>query len=228
LADGTTVELNTDTALEVDYQRRVRRLRLLNGEAVFEVARDPERPFAVYAGETVAQALGTAFIIRLNERVTELAVIEGAVEFSKVVSVDEAPESAPGEAPSRADIEAIPIVVRAGQALTSQAIPTVARAERPIALAAVTPLELRRRMSWTEGMFDFSDTSLEDVVDQINRHNRFRVEIADASLRELEFGGMFPIGDTESLWEALEELGIEVERVDAARIVLKERAPATP
>jgi len=58
LSDGTNIHLNTDTLVEVQYSKSTRTLRLLRGEAFFEVAKDPSRPFHVYAGEARVAAIG--------------------------------------------------------------------------------------------------------------------------------------------------------------------------
>ncbi|MBB5518686.1 FecR family protein [Amphiplicatus metriothermophilus] len=223
LEDGSVVKLNTDSRVEVDYQETRRRIRLVNGEALFEVASDPDRPFVVFSGDAAAEAVGTAFAVRLREGAAELAVIEGAVAFYKVfaapakaLGTDRATPSA--EKPDRARAA---VIVRAGQTLLSSALPDDAGAPAPAAPLAVSPRELQRRLSWTEGLFDFSETPLEEVVAEIARHNRVRIEFADDELRSVKFGGIFRTGDLDALLEALERMGIEVEQPDEGRIILR-------
>jgi ferric-dicitrate binding protein FerR (iron transport regulator) len=79
LPDGSHVVLNSDTVVEVGYTREQRRLRLKRGEAFFEVAHNPARPFDVEVGETTLRALGTAFNVRDRGAVVELTVSHGVV-----------------------------------------------------------------------------------------------------------------------------------------------------
>ena len=79
LADGSLMRLNTDTAVTVDLTRGSRSIRLLRGEASFDVAHDTMRPFVVAAGDTRVRAVGTAFTIRLRPDLTEVTVTEGIV-----------------------------------------------------------------------------------------------------------------------------------------------------
>ncbi|MDB9952230.1 FecR domain-containing protein [Porticoccaceae bacterium] len=64
LADGTTISLNTNSEADIEYSAERRVVRLHRGEASFDVAKNPERPFMVYAGEGMVWAVGTAFNVR--------------------------------------------------------------------------------------------------------------------------------------------------------------------
>lgn len=83
LADGSQLTLNTASKLEVDMTAEHRSVRLVRGEALFKVAKDPSRPFTVEARGSEVRAIGTAFNVRVREEVVEVTVTEG------VVSVDE-------------------------------------------------------------------------------------------------------------------------------------------
>ena len=78
LADGSFVILNTATAVSVDYSGKERRVVLHDGEALFDVAKDPSRPFIVTAGDMEVRAVGTAFVVRLKE----VTVSEGTVDVT--------------------------------------------------------------------------------------------------------------------------------------------------
>jgi len=81
LPDGSVAWLNTDTAIDVDYDGDDRRIELLRGEAQFEVGHDPARPFAVNAHRGRATALGTVFAVRRQDpQETTVTVTEGRVE----------------------------------------------------------------------------------------------------------------------------------------------------
>jgi transmembrane sensor len=85
LADGSVVELNTDTEITVTLDDHARRVDLLRGEATFRVAQDSQRPFTVKVGELSATAVGTAFNVRSRPDAVELLVIEGRVRFGSAL-----------------------------------------------------------------------------------------------------------------------------------------------
>jgi transmembrane sensor len=82
LSDGSSVVLNTASAMSVDYSGQQRRLVLHDGEALFEVAKDAARPFVVVAGDVQVKAVGTAFVVRCRGRWNHVAVSEGVVEVA--------------------------------------------------------------------------------------------------------------------------------------------------
>ncbi len=225
LADGSTVKLNTDSQIEVSYTDELRRVRLLNGEALFDVAHNPARPFLVYSGQTVAEAIGTSFVVRLRNKITELAVIEGAVGFSKLAEsivhnvVNGQGSMQPSEGVKAGKAETV--VVRAGQSLTSATLSVTPKTGLGGEILKISPREIQRKLSWTEGLFDFSDTPLLEVVEEINRHSGMQIEFVDNDLKVLKLGGIFRTGDTQALLEALQDLDIEVEYIDAGRVQLR-------
>ncbi len=79
LPDGSIAWLNTDTALAVNYTSGRREVSLLRGEARFQVAQDPKRPFSVGAHGGRAQALGTVYSVRDHDREVTVTVAEGTV-----------------------------------------------------------------------------------------------------------------------------------------------------
>jgi transmembrane sensor len=85
LDDGTRVSLNTDTRLRLHYSDEVRRIELENGEALFDVAKQPDRPFVVTVGDRTVKALGTAFVIRREETRLAVTLVEGKVSVAEEV-----------------------------------------------------------------------------------------------------------------------------------------------
>lgn len=92
LPDGGLAYLNTETAIAVDYSDQERNIRLLRGEALFEVVSNPQRPFRVLAQEGTTQAVGTVFVVRADEQQTRVTVVEGTVS---VVAGAEAQSDSP-------------------------------------------------------------------------------------------------------------------------------------
>lgn len=95
LADGSRVDLNSDTAIALHFSETERGVELLRGEAVFDVAPNPERPFVVRHGGLRVRAVGTRFVVRADGTDSPVAVAEGRVDVSaagrhRVVSAGEA------------------------------------------------------------------------------------------------------------------------------------------
>lgn len=82
LTDGSTVALGPDSAIDVDYGSDGRTIRLLKGQAWFEVERDPARPFRVEAEELTATVLGTGFDVRMIGDTTRVSVGHGRVRVA--------------------------------------------------------------------------------------------------------------------------------------------------
>lgn len=81
LCDGTRVTLNTASRIEVRLRTSCRNVRLVHGEALFEVAQDARRPFDVNAGNATVRALGTQFNVDTRAQQTTITVVEGRVAF---------------------------------------------------------------------------------------------------------------------------------------------------
>lgn len=82
LPDGSRASLNSDSAVAVRFEQSTRRIEVLRGEAFFQVARDPARPFVAAGRQGEVKAVGTAFTVRQSEEKTEVAMLEGVVEAS--------------------------------------------------------------------------------------------------------------------------------------------------
>ena len=89
LPDNSVVQLNTNSRIRFDYQGEVRAIYLYQGEAHFTVAKNPQRPFEVYAGAGRVRAVGTAFSVMLNEMSHDIDVMvtEGVVEVAPEISM---------------------------------------------------------------------------------------------------------------------------------------------
>src|SRR5262249_45760869 len=88
LPDGSAVTLDTDSRLVLSYSRGTRLIRLDRGEALFDVARDPARPFVGEGGAVRVRAVGTAFVVRYeNGSDVEVTVSRGAVDVWRQASL---------------------------------------------------------------------------------------------------------------------------------------------
>ena len=213
LPDGSVIELNTNSRVEVTLGRDARRIRLLSGEAYFNVAHDPARPFSVHARNHVVTAVGTTFTVRLRERLVDVVVAEGRVKLARDEDEVLSPDSA--ERPRQAPFHGPPLELTAGQ--TAQLDKQIER------LDFINPETLNRRLSWRNGMLAFAGEPLSDVVADIARYTNITIEIEDAALRVLPVSGYFKAGEVEAMLDALELMGgVEVERVNAGLVRLKQ------
>lgn len=161
LADGSTVELSGASALSVEFDTRSRRLRLIEGEAFFDVAREPARPFIVEAGGGRTHALGTAFDVKLGDGSVVVAVSAHKV----AVSIH----------------GGTPMIVEQGQAIRY----TADRIEP--AQAA----DLRAVEAWRRDRLVFQDAPLGEVIADLQRCRGGRILLTDGRLRDLKVTAVF-------------------------------------
>lgn len=213
LPDGSSVRLNTHSHIEVAFDDESRNIHLSDGEAWFEVAHNPDRPFLVYAGKVVVRAVGTAFSVHVRDRKVDLTITEGRVE---VASLKEALPSLAGVRPDILSEARSRVPLSQGQHMVfDDDIELVQR---------MAPEQIEKRLSWRDGMLVFDNDTLEDVVAEINRYTSARIVISDSGLRDLRLGGYFQASDTASILATLQEnFGIRVDRVRPDLIYLSRR-----
>lgn len=225
LSDGSVVKLNTNTEVEVDFNAKRRKIRLIKGEAFFQVAHNPNRPFLVYAGDKVVRAVGTAFIVRNLTEKFEVTVTEGRVELKTdllnsvikpVATISAATEHAK---PRIVD----PIAIEAGETITYAIVSAVVMVT-PVKINRVekiTKREIERELSWQDGLLEFSDTPLNEVIADLSRYTSLKIEISDPELRNLKFGGLFRTDELSVLFDTLEtnfDIKIDYEGSDIVKI----------
>lgn len=199
LPDGSTIRLNTASAVNVRYDAHARTVQLGRGEAHFVVAPDAARPFTVLAAGVAVRAVGTAFNVRFHPDTIEVLVTEGRV------AVRERPE--PARTPASA-VKPAPLSPRTLAAGESLALP---RGDRAAAIAAVlppptvlTPAEVERALAWQERRLEFAAAPLATMVAEFNRYNRHQLVIADPELATQRFGGTFRADDPAGFVRVLE------------------------
>ena len=179
LADGSTLRLNTDTALNVDLQLAERQIELLHGEAEFVVAHDSNRPFRVSVGPMVVEALGTRFMVRHQGKQSDVSLLEGSVK----VSVPS--PSGAGELIHR---------LKPGQRLSFDTQ----------SLTQPENFDVRNAEAWTRGKLIMSFVPLSQVVEEINRYQRRKIILLDPSLASSEINIAVDIHQIEDWLHALE------------------------
>lgn len=207
LRDGSRVELNTASRIEVEFSGNARRVHLIAGEAFFDVAHDRRRPFTVAAADSLVEAVGTAFNVKLRQgNAIEVTVEEGRVAVATAA-----------EAAARADRADV-----GPRAMLSAGQSTVFT-ERVEAIVQIPVSELDRKLAWRSGLLAYAGEPLADVIADISRYTDMTIEISDLALAQKPVGGYFRVGEVEALLEALElSFGVRVERVTANHVRLHE------
>lgn len=191
LADGSVIELNTDTELEVLFDETQRNIELVRGEVFFKVAKDASKPFVVNVGDDKVTAVGTAFSVNaegLNEvalSVVEVIVTEGKVRFNS------------GRRQQ-------PVYLSLGQKAVA--------IEDTLEVSSGSDSE--SLLAWRDGFVVFQGESLTEVIREVDRYTPLRFKLMDSELASISVGGYFKTGDLEQLLMVLENnFGVASQRV---------------
>ena len=197
LPDGSSIMLNTSTRLNVQFSDERRGVFLDAGEAHFEVAHDPNRPFVVITSVGLVRAVGTAFTVYVDDEQAEVTVTDGVVEVSQVperlvvaAPVTELPESRAGSAQK---------LGKGYNATISDAIEVAAFVDTEV---------LERKLSWHHGMLEFVNTPLRDVIAEAGRYTEKTLVIEDS---ELESYPVTVIARTDNIEGLLKNLDISTD-----------------
>jgi transmembrane sensor len=189
LSDGSIVQLNGRSRIELHFTAHERAVDLVEGQAMFSVARSASRAFIVHSDVAEVRAVGTRFDVYRKSSGTVVTVIEGKVAIGAAGQ----PEKSVRGQGSAVRQPASSMLVSAGeQAVASSRLPI--RAYRTNVFAAT---------AWTEGKLMFYSTPLREVVAEFNRIGSRRLTIDDGSLLELHISGVFPTGDSTQLVDFL-------------------------
>lgn len=184
LADGTTAELSAATRLRASLEGDTRRVWLDAGEALFDVAHAPERPFIVETKFGRIRVTGTAFTVEILRDRVRATVLRGSVRGE-----------AGGEIVAASPNDEITLN-RAG-------------AER----AAIAPESVEQRLAWREGILAFDGETLSEAALEIERHTGVRFHFADRSIGDVRVGGYINATDTDAFIALLESnLGLSARR----------------
>jgi transmembrane sensor len=186
LEDGSSVTLNTDSALAVTMQGDQRTIELLKGEAFFDVQPDAGRPFIVHGEHSITRVLGTRFFVHEKGRSDEVKVLSGRVEVTDVRRWRQSVVLRDGDAVS---------VDRDGHGETGR-------------------LDTKLATSWLDGYLVFEDMALGEVIEQVQRYRNGLVIFKDNSLRELKINGRINLRDSAHILETLEKtLSVKITRL---------------
>ncbi|MFT6388428.1 MAG: transmembrane sensor [Cellvibrionaceae bacterium] len=201
LSDSSRVILNTNSRISVVFneQSERRRIHLLQGEAYFDVAKDPLRPFVVNVDKREVRAVGTAFNIKSNTRYIEVLVKEGIVDF-----VDLSKSAEQNASPDR---------LTAGQILEIE--------NGSKELSRLLPEKVEKRLSWQTGRVVFEGDKLKDVISEVSRYTKTQFIFSDEKAESISVGGSFRIGNVAELLDSIKEgFDVNVEERSDGTIVL--------
>ncbi|QHF47512.1 iron dicitrate transport regulator FecR [Pseudomonas sp. S35] len=193
LADGSHLQLNTDSAVQVRMSAGERQIRLLRGEGFFEVTKDPARPFVVQSGDGWVKVVGTQFSVARRDAQTRVQVAQGKVEVS---------------AGSGA-----PVYLEPGRAVEYQGRQ----------LAQVHGFEPASGFAWRQRQLVFRQQPLSEVVSELNRYWPGKTLVLGDALRNRVVSGVFEIDKPEAVIKALEyTLNLHAEHYTPYLLVLRE------
>lgn len=180
LQDGTVVTLNTATKVAVKFTTARRDVQLLEGEALFDVAKNPKRPFYVDAGDIRVRAVGTSFTVRkLPGNPTQVLVREGIVEVTRK---------------DRGAVGAVRLIA-------NQQV--FARPNAPLAPSDLAPAVVVRELMWRQGMLSFEGASLREAAAEFSRYSDPQIAVDDPTIANETITGLFSANDPAGFAQAV-------------------------
>ncbi|MBX8783384.1 FecR family protein [Ochrobactrum sp. GRS2] len=177
LSDGSTIMLAAESAIAVDMSQTVRQVRLLRGEAYFDVVKDTARPFLVSAGEAEVSVLGTAFDVKLTGRGTNVALERGSVEVRDRAS------------PEQQTVRLIP-----GEQVELQE-----QSEQFIRTAISTD----KIAGWRKGYLFVEDATISSVIEELQRYHPAWITMMGSSLGDERVTGLYNLNEPDRALRAL-------------------------
>lgn len=165
LADGSRIELNTDTVIRLADSAHARNIWLEKGEAYLQVTHDAARPLTVFVGNRRVVDIGTKFVVKRGENRLEVSVLEGRVSL----------DAAQGSANEK------PVLLKEGDTAVASA--------SGVSFLRKPARELADELGWRRGVIVFDNTPLGDAAEQVSRYNAVKVEVRDAKLARLPVTG---------------------------------------
>jgi transmembrane sensor len=213
LEDGSVVTLDAKSRVRVQYEEDRRLISLERGQARFDVAKDPTRPFRVRAGDQTVIALGTQFNVELVGGNVLVSMIEGHVA---VTGVDSTVESSTAKKKTQDESKALgpaaPVVeLKAGEGLRVRAD----------GQAMILPkIDVDRATAWQAGKMFFDNEPLASAAERVNRYSELQI-IVDPAVANVGVSGAFNTGDSNAFVEAIATyFAVQVDRTSASEIHL--------
>lgn len=203
LADQSSLTLNTNSVVNVDFTSSERRITLVRGQALFKVAKDANRPFVVLAGKQRIVATGTAFDVRVDARGTSVTMVEGHVTVNS-------------GAPKTSGSENQVTTLQAGEQLVAP----------PDSELSIHSVSVNQVISWSRDELVFRNTPLADAIDEVNRYSKVQILIMDEELGRLRLNGVFRAGHPMEFVDAVSQvfsIGVDYRPGGEIRLYLPKR-----
>ena len=178
LADGSRIDLNTNSHLSVRLEEDVRRVTVHDGQALFEVARDPDRPFLITAGEETVRVVGTKFDLRRRDGQFSVTVVHGVVEVS-VDGMDKAVQLRPGQ------------MLEHMEGGKSVVVRTVAAEDQ---------------LGWRSGRLVYRNETLGRIVSDLNQYFERPLRLEGPDAASLRFSGVLIVDGQDAMVRRLSSL----------------------
>lgn len=166
LPDGSSVVLNTRTRIAINFSEQLREITLLQGEAWFDVAPNPQRPFRVYAAGGYTEAVGTSFNIRTRNEQVLVAVTSGQVKVEAAAYTG----------------RFAPVFASKGETLTY-----TKKGARGPAIAQVS----EHLLAWRQGWIEIDELPLPEALAELNRYLPGKVVLIAPALGDVQVSGSF-------------------------------------
>jgi transmembrane sensor len=217
LSDGSTVALNSRSGIKIRFSKHERTVELIQGQALFHVAKDSARPFTVSADGTRVRAVGTQFDVYRKYSGTVITVVEGRVAVLAHVAPAAAtvelqsPPVASDEVARRPSgaVSSPDLIGPAREPLSGRHTLFLVAGEQLIVTAKAYQKtdhpNIAGATAWTQRQLVFDSASLSDVAAEFNRYNTRRLVIEDPNLYDFHISGVFSSADPDALIRFLRE-----------------------
>ncbi|MBL8268484.1 FecR family protein [Steroidobacter sp.] len=206
LDDGSSVKLNTRSSIKIHFSEHERAVELSEGQALFVVAKDANRPFTVRSGEVQVRAVGTQFDVYRRSAGTTVTVVEGQV----VVAAGGEPSVEPQPA---AHAPALRAQQLAGATLLSAGQQVITTADQPLQPQTAS---VDAATAWTQQKMVFQSVPLPEVAAEFNRYNKKQLIVSDPQLAEFRVSGVYSSTEPSLLLQFLrQQPGIDIAESDS-------------
>lgn len=191
LEDGSRVHLNSSSSMTVKFSNEVREINLQDGEGLFDVAHERNRPFIVKVRDNKIVAVGTSFSVHYKQEEISVTVLEGRVA---IVPVEEPIENVAAD--SGVNRGASGVLVEPDQQ---------AKVSKEGVVASLKTVNAENVTAWNRGLLILDNTPLREVAEEISRYIVGTVQVAK-NVPDHPVTGVIKITDQETMFQLLSEV----------------------